>query len=135
MSNKRGYLAQSKVTASSGNAPLRFPLPTARQCGSVESEAQRLQKWQEVMEGQEHRVYHTKLDASGRIVIPVEVRQRRKIPDGATLIVVDDDNGLRVQTIEDSIAEAQAYIRSFVPAGVSLVDELIAERRAEAERE
>lgn len=35
----------------------------------------------------------------------------------------------------DAIAKVQAMIRRYVPEGQSLVDELIADRRAEAERE
>lgn len=87
------------------------------------------------MEGQEPRSYHTKLDASGRIVIPAEVRQRKKLAEGDTIIVVDDEDGLHVKTLDQAIAEAQAYFRSRVPEGVSLVDELIAEHREEAKRE
>jgi hypothetical protein len=34
-----------------------------------------------------------------------------------------------------SVRRAQAIVRRFIPPGVSLVDELIAERRAEAKRE
>jgi len=87
------------------------------------------------MEGQEPRTYHTKLDASGRIVIPAEVRQRNKLGEGDTIVVVDDENGLHVKTLEQAIAEAQAYFCSHIPASVNLVDELIAERREEAKRE
>ncbi|MFN8616472.1 MAG: hypothetical protein U0837_05210 [Dehalococcoidia bacterium] len=35
----------------------------------------------------------------------------------------------------EAIKEAQRIIRRFIPEGVSLADELIAERRLEAERE
>jgi vacuolar-type H+-ATPase subunit H len=35
----------------------------------------------------------------------------------------------------EAIKEAQRIIRQFIPEGVSLADELIAERRLEAERE
>ncbi|MGB3200312.1 MAG: hypothetical protein WBA99_05390 [Nodosilinea sp.] len=35
----------------------------------------------------------------------------------------------------DAIAKVQAIVRRYVPEGKSLVDELIADRRAEAERE
>lgn len=87
------------------------------------------------MEGQEPRTYRTKLDASGRIVIPAEVRLRKKLTEGDTVVVVDDEQGLHVMTLDQAIAEAQAYFCSRIPPGVSLVDELIAERREEAKRE
>lgn len=87
------------------------------------------------MDGTQHHVYHTKLDASGRIVIPVEVRQRRNLGDGQTLVVVDDARGLHVKTLDEVVSEAQDYFLNLVPASVSLVDELVAERQAEAARE
>jgi AbrB family looped-hinge helix DNA binding protein len=87
------------------------------------------------MEGQEPKTYHTKLDSSGRIVIPAEVRQRKKLTEGDTVVVVDDDQGLHVKTLAQAIAEAQAYFCAGIPEDVSLVDQLIAERREEAKRE
>lgn len=36
---------------------------------------------------------------------------------------------------QSAIAKIQAMVRRYVPEGKSLVDELIADRRAEAERE
>ena len=39
------------------------------------------------------------------------------------------------QQVPDAIAKIQAMVRRYVPEGHSLVDELIADRRAEAERE
>jgi hypothetical protein len=40
-----------------------------------------------------------------------------------------------VYTIDAAIRRAQALVRQYVPAERSLVDELIADRRAEAARE
>jgi hypothetical protein len=45
------------------------------------------------------------------------------------------DGALRVRTMEQVIKEVQASVRQYVPEGVSLVDELIADRRAEAAAE
>ena len=42
---------------------------------------------------------------------------------------------LRLRSLDHAIAEVQAIVRGFVPDDVSLVDELIAERRREAEGE
>jgi hypothetical protein len=46
-----------------------------------------------------------------------------------------DDGELRIMTIEASIRRAQEIVSRYVPEGRSLVDEFIAERRAEAARE
>jgi hypothetical protein len=41
----------------------------------------------------------------------------------------------RLTTRREQLRRAQALVRRYVPAGVSLVDELITERRAEATHE
>jgi AbrB family looped-hinge helix DNA binding protein len=82
-----------------------------------------------------HKVFRARVDASGRIVLPSESRLRKTVKEGDTILVEEDGKGLHLRTIDDAIREAQAYFRSVIPPGVSLVDELIAERRAEAERE
>lgn len=87
------------------------------------------------MEGLEPRTYHTKLDGSGRIVLPAELRQRHHLAEGDTLVVIDDEGGLRVKPFDQLVQEAQDYFRRVIPAGVSLSEQLAAERRAEALRE
>jgi AbrB family looped-hinge helix DNA binding protein len=84
------------------------------------------------MNGPPHRV---KVDATGRVVLPVEARQRFGIKPGEELILEADEQGLRLKTVRQAIAEAQALFARFVPPGVSLVEELLAERREEAARE
>ena len=68
-------------------------------------------------------------------MIPAETRSRNRIKEGDTLVVVEDDHGLHVKSLDHAIAEAQDYFCKVIPAEVSLVDELIAERREEAKRE
>ena len=51
-------------------------------------------------------------------------------------VVLEVEGGeLRLRSQKRVIAEIQALVRQYVPEGVSLVDELIAERRREAELE
>lgn len=80
-------------------------------------------------------VVRTKVTQGGRIVIPAEMRRRLGIEIGDDVSVAVDGGSLRIQTQKESIKRAQALVRKFVPEGVSLVDELIAERRREAENE
>ncbi len=87
------------------------------------------------MEGQEHHVYHARVDSSGRIVIPAEARTRNKIKEGDTLVVVEDDCGLHVKSLDQAIADAQAYFTSLAPASRVLSKEVLADRRTEAERD
>lgn len=81
------------------------------------------------------RIYHLKVDAAGRIVIPADARNRLQIKQGDELIAEECADGLRITTYQQAIREAQAYFAQFVPPGVSLSDELLKERREEAARE
>jgi bifunctional DNA-binding transcriptional regulator/antitoxin component of YhaV-PrlF toxin-antitoxin module len=83
----------------------------------------------------EKQIYHVKLDSSGRLLIPSELRERHHIDNGDTLVVADDSFGLRVKTLDEVIAEAQAYFAKLVPRGVLLSEEVLADRRSEIERD
>jgi uncharacterized membrane-anchored protein YhcB (DUF1043 family) len=48
---------------------------------------------------------------------------------------VNKKNELRMAALRKRLAKAQQIVRKHVPRSVSLVDELIAERREEARRE
>ena len=89
----------------------------------------------ETSEGEASKVYRSRLDSSGRIVLPADVRERLGVTDGDSVLVVEDDGGFRIETAAQALQDAQAYLASLVPAGVSLVDELLQERRQEAARE
>jgi AbrB family looped-hinge helix DNA binding protein len=70
----------------------------------------------------------------GRLVIPSEIRRQLGISPGDVLIAVVEDQRL---LLEKRDAMLQRLRRRFahIPAGVSLADELIAERRAEGRPE
>lgn len=76
-----------------------------------------------------------KLVSGGRLQVPAEIRRALGLKDGdaVTLEVVDGE--LRVVPYREVIRRVQERFRRDAPPGVSLVDEFIAERRAEAERE
>lgn len=76
-----------------------------------------------------------KLVSGGRLQVPVEIRRALGLKDGdaVTLEVVDGE--LHVIPYREVIRRVQERFRRSVPPGVSLVDDFIAERRAEAERE
>lgn len=79
-----------------------------------------------------HRV---RLDPAGRMLIPARLRQRLNVKEGDTLLLTESESGLRIQTLAEVVKETQDYVRQFIPAGVSLVDELLQERRDEAARD
>lgn len=71
----------------------------------------------------------------GRIVIPAEIRAAMGIDAGDSIDLSFRDHELRISTREARLKQAQERARRLVPPGVSLADELLAERREEARRE
>jgi len=71
----------------------------------------------------------------GRIVIPAVYRQALGIEEGDSLILRYEGDSVRVVSHSAEVERVREMIARRVPEGVSLVDELIAERRREAERE
>ena len=66
----------------------------------------------------------------GRLVIPIDVRERHGWEAGTSLVSIDTEAGLLVM----SAAEGLAWLRSRIQ-GRDLVAELLAERAAEAAAE
>ena len=80
-------------------------------------------------------VMGAKVQEGGRLVVPVELRRQLGLQTGTDVVLDVVDGALRVRTMEQVIKEVQASVRQYVPEGVSLVDELMADRRAEAAAE
>lgn len=79
--------------------------------------------------------YSAKLDQSGRIVIPSELRERMHFSAGDELVLRESGGMVTLSSYDQVLADAQAYCMSLLEPGVSVVDELLAERREEAARE
>ena len=77
----------------------------------------------------------TKIAAGGRIVIPVEFRRQLGADVGDEVILSLVKGEVHIVTKSQAIRKAQALVRHSVPAGRSLVKELIRERRREAKHE
>lgn len=77
-----------------------------------------------------------RLGEKGRLVIPAAFRVAMGIEPGDEVILrLAEDGTLEILTPAQAVAQARAILRRHVPAGRMLSDELIADRRAEAERE
>jgi AbrB family looped-hinge helix DNA binding protein len=76
-----------------------------------------------------------RLNENGRLVIPASFRKALEIKPGDEVILRLEDDELRLTTLKHRIARAQRNARKYIPRGVSLADELIAERREAAKRE
>lgn len=73
-----------------------------------------------------------RLGEGGRLVIPAEYRKALGIEAGDELVLVLEEDGLRVTTPQEGIRRAKALVRSYIPEGRRLSDELVEERRRES---
>lgn len=75
------------------------------------------------------------IGANGRVVIPAAARAAMQLGELGKVTAVLEDGELRLISPLVAIGRLQKLIKEHVKPGISLADELIAERRAEAERE
>lgn len=75
----------------------------------------------------------TKLGEGGRLVIPADYRKALGVDTGDELVLVLEERTMRVLTPREAIRQAQALVRSYIPKGRNLSQELISERRRESE--
>ncbi len=79
--------------------------------------------------------YKGRIVSGGRLQLPADVRKELGLADGDAVRLEVVDGELRVRSLKAALERVRAMVREHVPAGVSLADELIADRRAEAARE
>jgi AbrB family looped-hinge helix DNA binding protein len=75
------------------------------------------------------------MNRQGRVVVPAPIRRAMGISGPTDLLFRYEDGRLIVETLDAAVADVQAVVSGFIPSERSLVDELIAERRAEAASE
>ena len=78
---------------------------------------------------------YVRIDENGRVVIPASFRRDLGIKAGDTVVLRNENDELRITTLQKPLAKAQQWMRKHVAPGRSLADELIAERREAAKRE
>lgn len=79
-----------------------------------------------------------KLVSGGRLQVPADIRRALGLSDGDAVTMEVVNGELRVRSYRETLARVQARFREHLPPGVSprsIVDDFIAERRAEAEKE
>jgi AbrB family looped-hinge helix DNA binding protein len=74
--------------------------------------------------------YYLVVGDRGRIVVPAEVRERAGLEAGTPLVLIEAPDGLILLTREQLKARVRAEL-----AGLNLVNELLTERRAQADAE
>ncbi len=70
--------------------------------------------------------------SAGRVVLPAAWRKEKGIEDGTDVVLTNTAHGIEIKTLDEVIRQAQETVRRYVPAGVSLVDELLEDRRRDA---
>lgn len=76
-----------------------------------------------------------KVGPGGRVVIPAALRDRLGVKEGDALMATLENGELRIVSLVESVRRAQAVVQAKVPAGRSLVEELLQDRRQEVEAE
>ena len=72
------------------------------------------------------------MDRAGRVVVPAGIRKALNIQDEQELTITLEDDCIRIQTIDAGLRRIREIARRKRKGNSSLVDEFIAERRAEA---
>lgn len=80
-------------------------------------------------------VVKAKVDSQGRVLIPADIREKMRLAPGKQVSMYLDEDGLHLVSSHVAWQRIQRLVAETVPEGVSLADELIADRRAEAARE
>lgn len=75
------------------------------------------------------------IDSAGRVLIPAAFREWFSLQEGSNLVLNAGPDGLELLPPSRAADRARALLRPFLEPGLSLSEELIADRRAEAARE
>ena len=77
-----------------------------------------------------------RVDNQGRVLLPSFWRKQQQVEPAAELCAtVNEGGGLVIETREQGLHRARALVRQYIPEGVRLSQEIVADHRAEAARE
>jgi bifunctional DNA-binding transcriptional regulator/antitoxin component of YhaV-PrlF toxin-antitoxin module len=77
----------------------------------------------------------SRMGQDGLIAVPANFRQALGLKENDPVIMTVEEDSIRIMSLAESVRRAQAIVRKFIPEGISLVDELLSERRQDAARE
>ncbi|WP_421851610.1 AbrB/MazE/SpoVT family DNA-binding domain-containing protein [Novosphingobium sp.] len=73
--------------------------------------------------------------SGGRLQVPADIRRELGLADGDPVIMCIVDGELHVRPVRGVLSRVQARLRAHIPVGVSLSDELVADRKHAADDE
>ena len=76
-----------------------------------------------------------RIEKSGRVLIPAVIRRRLNLEEGNEVLLRIDGTGIQMGTRQQALDRIQKRLRQYIPENRVLSEELIEERRAEADRE
>jgi len=83
-----------------------------------------------------HKSRQVVIGDRGRLVLPAEIRAELGLKAGSRLMVsTDPDGSLRLRPFAAVAENGRGLLKELVPEGESQVDDLLTERRLEAEAE
>jgi AbrB family looped-hinge helix DNA binding protein len=80
-------------------------------------------------------LFHARLGDGGRLQIPATCRKRLGWNPGDEVLLEMRDDGLYVMGADRAVLEVQDLVRRYIPSKLSLVDELLQDRRKDAKDE
>lgn len=76
-----------------------------------------------------------KIVEGGRIILPATFRRSMGLAKGDTVLIELHGEEVRIRPARSALRRLQKKLQEYAPDGESVADELIAERRQEAERD
>ncbi len=81
-------------------------------------------------------VFHTRIEADGRILLPTQVLEKLDFKTGQDVDLEVENKSLRVSLPRaERLKRAQALVGKYINSEISLADELIEDRRREADND
>lgn len=82
-----------------------------------------------------HKSKTVPISQAGRINLPADMRRALGLTGAGKVIVTEEENGLRITTMEQSLKHIRELARPYRPREGYASDVLIADRRVEARKE
>ncbi|MCE7030962.1 AbrB/MazE/SpoVT family DNA-binding domain-containing protein [Jiella avicenniae] len=81
------------------------------------------------------KLYELPMQENGRVVLPADLRKSLGLSKGDKVLIEAEGDEVRLTTARLRRKKAHAIASKYARPGVSVVDEFLAEKRVEAERE